>query len=61
MAARFGICNIVAHEKVKKVWFLVEEYSLSNDCTTMVPSKEPCVFVDNENHERVHAILSAQY
>jgi hypothetical protein len=28
MAANFGICDIVADEKVEKVWFLVEAYWL---------------------------------
>jgi len=61
MAANVGICDIVADKEVEKVWILVKVYWLSDECTTMVLSKEPCVVLDNENHEGVHAILSAQY
>ena len=61
MTTIFGTCDIVADEKIKEVGLLVEGYPCSDDRTTTVPSDQSCVLADNENHEQVCAILSAQY
>jgi hypothetical protein len=61
MATDIRIRDIIADEKVEKVWLDVELYWLGDDCTTTVPSKEPCIVLEHENHEHMRAILSAQY
>ena len=46
---------------IQKVWFLVELYRLGDERTTAVPSNQPCIVIDDGDHERVGAILTAQY
>ena len=61
MAMSFTISGIVVVEKVDKEWIIVEVYWLGEDHTTMVPSNQPRIVLDNKDHECVRIILSTQY
>jgi len=60
IASSFMTCNIVAGEKVEKMWLHVIINRLGDDRTTTVPLNQSHMCTSYQSHECVCAILTAQ-